>query len=106
MESVDRKSPNKTERAPTPPAEKVKDCTPSPPPTEQEKEYTPSEQPYEDDTMSYPYPKYRDDPDAEAHVYEFLQTWEANHVSHRLTEPEAVRISTKTEEELVLKDEV
>ena len=79
------------ERAPTPPAEKVKDCTPSPPPTEQEKEHTPPEQPYEDYTMSYPYPKYRDDPDAEAHVYAFLQTWEANHVSQRLTELEAKR---------------
>ena len=94
----DRKSPNKTKRAPTTPAEKVedrtptspaektedctpsptvekiKDRTPSPPPTEQEKEYTPPEQPYEDYTMSYPYPKYRDDPNAEVHVYTFLQT--------------------------------
>ena len=41
--------------------------------------------------MSYPYSKYRDDPDAEAHVYAFLQTWEANHVSQRLTEPEVGR---------------
>ena len=39
--------------------------------------------------MPYPYPKYCDDPDAEAYVYAFLQTWEANHVSQRLTEPEA-----------------
>ena len=111
--SRDRQSPNKTKRTPTPPvekaedrtptppaekaedckptptAEKIKDRTPSPPPTEQEKEYTPPEQPYEDYTMPYPYPKYRDDPDAEAHVYAFLQTWEENHVSQRLTEPEA-----------------
>ena len=77
------------ERAPTPPAEKVKDCTPSPPPTEQEKEHTPPEQTFEDYTMPYRYPKYRDDPNAEAHVYAFLQTWEANHVSQRLIEPEA-----------------
>ena len=82
----DWQSPNKTECAPTPPAEKVRECaptppaekikdrTPSPPPTEQEKEYTPPEQPYEDYTMSYPYPKYRDDPNAEVHVYTFLQT--------------------------------
>ena len=41
--------------------------------------------------MLYTYPKYRDDPDAEAHVYAFLQTWEANHVSQRLTEPEVER---------------
>ena len=27
----------------------------------------------------------------EAHDYAFLQTWEANHVSQRLTEPEAER---------------
>ena len=41
--------------------------------------------------MPYPYPKYWDDPDAEAHVYTFLWTWEANNVSQRLTEPEAER---------------
>ena len=46
---------------------------------------------YEDDTMLYPYPKYRDYPNAEAHVYAFFQTWEANHVSQRLIEPEAER---------------
>ena len=38
--------------------------------------------------MPYPYPKYWEKPDAEVHVYAFLQTWEANHVSQRLTEPE------------------
>ena len=91
------------DRTPTPPAEKAEDCKPtptaekikdrtlSPPLTEQEKEYTPLEQPYGDYTMPYPYPKYRDEPDAEAHVYAFLQTWEANYVSQRLTEPEPER---------------
>ena len=112
--SDDRKSPNKTEhtptptareaedhiptppteeakaRIPTPPAEEAKDRTPAPP-KERKEEYTQPEQPYMDDTMPYPYPKYRDDPDVEAHVYAFLQTWEANHVSQRLTEPEAER---------------
>ena len=99
----DRQSPNRTEHTPTPPAEKAedntptppaekyKDRTPSPPPTEQENAYTPPEKPCEDDTMLYPYQKYRNDPDAEAHVYAFLQTWEANYVSQRLTEPEPER---------------
>ena len=110
--SGDRQSPSKTERTPTPPAEETKDRTPTPPveetkdrtptpPVEEAKDRTPSppkerkegdthpEQPVEDDTMPYPYLKYRDDPDAEAHVYAFLQTWEANHVSQRLTELEA-----------------
>ena len=32
---------------------------------------------------------YRDDPDVEAHVNAFLQTWEATHVSQCLTEVEA-----------------
>ena len=41
--------------------------------------------------MPYPYPKYRDDPNAEAHVYAFFHAWEANHVSQRLTEAEAER---------------
>ena len=76
-------------RTPTLPAEEAKDRTPSPPPTEQENAYTPPEKPCEDDTMLYPYQKYRNDPDAEAHVYAFLQTWEENHVSQRLTGPEA-----------------
>ena len=35
----------------------------------------------DDINMSYPYPKYRDELDAEAHVHTLLQTWEANHVS-------------------------
>ena len=71
-------------RAPTPPAERVENRA-------QELDHTSPVQPSEDYTMPYPYPKYRDDPDAEAHVYAFLQTWEANHVSQRLTEPEAER---------------
>ena len=41
--------------------------------------------------MSFRYPKCRDDPDGEAHVYAFLQTWEANHVSQRLNTAEAER---------------
>ena len=86
--SGDQQLPNRTEHTPTPPTEEVKDRIPSPP-KEGKEEYTQPEQPYEEDTMPYPYPKYRDDTDAEAHVYAFLQTWEANHVSQRLTEPEA-----------------
>ena len=39
--------------------------------------------------MPYQYLKYRDDPDAEAHVYTFLETWEVNHVSQQLNEAEA-----------------
>ena len=34
--------------------------------------------------MSYPYPRYNDEADAEAHVHAFLTTWQANHVSQRL----------------------
>ena len=41
--------------------------------------------------MPFQYPKYRDDPDAEAHVHAFQQTWEANHVSQRLNAAEAER---------------
>ena len=47
--------------------------------------------PFADDTMPYPYMKYWDEPDVEAHVYAFLQTWEANHVSHWFTEAEVER---------------
>ena len=79
------------DHTPSPPEEKINDRTPSPPPTKQVKEHTPPEQPYEDYTTPYLYPKYRDDPNVEAHDYAFLQTWEANHVSQRLTEPEAER---------------
>ena len=73
------------DRIPTPPAEEARNRTPSPP-KERREGGTQSEQ--LDDTIQYPYPKYRDDPDVEAHVYAFLQAWEANHVSQRLTEPE------------------
>ena len=34
--------------------------------------------------MLYPYPKYNNNVDAEAHVRAFLKTWQANHVSQRL----------------------
>ena len=82
---------------PTPPAEESKDRTPTPP-TEEPKDRTPTptaekeqreQESHLDDTMPLSYTKYRDDSDAEAHVYAFLQTWEANHVSQRLTEAEA-----------------
>ena len=43
----------------------------------------------EQDEMPHPYPKYNDEPDAEAHVRAFLTTWQENHVSQRLVEPEA-----------------
>ena len=109
-----RQSPSKTKRTPSPPAEKVQDHTPSPPmekvkdhkpsppagivkdrtlsppPAEKEK-HTPPVQPFEDYTMSYPYSKYHEDLDVEAHVYVFLQTWEANHASQKLTKPKAER---------------
>ena len=39
--------------------------------------------------MSYPYPKYNDEVDAEAHVCAFLTTWQTNHVSQRLSEADA-----------------
>ena len=32
----------------------------------------------EEDTMPYPYSKYRDGADAEAHIRDFLTTWEIN----------------------------
>ena len=35
--------------------------------------------------MSYPYSKYRDDADAEAHIRDFLITWEVNHVAQQLS---------------------
>ena len=43
----------------------------------------------EEETMPHPYPKYNDELDTEAHVRAFLTTWRANHVSQRLSEPEA-----------------
>ena len=36
--------------------------------------------------MSYPYPKYHDEADAEAHISAFLLTWQDNYVSQRLSE--------------------
>ena len=42
-----------------------------------------------DDDMSFQYAKYRDDLDAETHVYAFLQTSEVNHVSQCLNAAEA-----------------
>ena len=107
LEFGDRQSPRREAQLPTPPAEESQERLPTPPaeepqeriPTSEEpkvstptliKERREQESPW-DDTMPYPYPKYRDEPDAEAHVYAFLQTWEANHVSQRLTEPEAER---------------
>ena len=47
------------------------------------------------DTMSYPYPRYNDEANAEAHVHTFLTTWQAHHVSQRLasTDMNASRIA-------------
>ena len=39
--------------------------------------------------MSYPYPKYNDDANVEAHVHVFFTTWKANHVSQRVLEVDA-----------------
>ena len=39
----------------------------------------------EEDTMPYPYSKYRDGADAEAHIRDFLTTWEINHAAQRLS---------------------
>ena len=36
---------------------------------------------FEEDTMTYPYSKYNDEADVEAHLRAFLTTWQANHVS-------------------------
>ena len=35
--------------------------------------------------MSYPYSKYRDGVDAEAHIRDFLTIWEINHAAQRLS---------------------
>mgnify|MGYP000712859657 CR=1 FL=1 len=43
----------------------------------------------QEDTMSYAYPKHHDEADAEAHIRAFLTTWQANHVSQRLSEEDA-----------------
>ena len=39
--------------------------------------------------MSYPYPRYNGEADANAHVRAFLTTWQANHASQRLVVTEA-----------------
>ena len=39
--------------------------------------------------MSYPYPKYNDEANVEVHMCAFLTTWQANHVSQRLSEMDA-----------------
>ena len=39
--------------------------------------------------MLYLYPKYNDQVDAEVHIRAFLTTWQANHVSQRLSEANA-----------------
>ena len=44
---------------------------------------------FQEDTMSYPYPKYHDEADAEAHMRAFLTMWQANHVSQRLSKVDA-----------------
>ena len=38
-----------------------------------------------EDKIPYSYPKYNYEADAEAHVRAFLRTWQANHVSQRLS---------------------
>ena len=43
----------------------------------------------EEDNMSYPYPKFQNKQDVEAHIRAFLQTREAKHIFQRLTESEA-----------------
>ena len=62
----DRQSEERNDRAPTPPSdwhsEETDDRVLTPP----------LEQPLEDDTMMYPYLKYRDELDVETHVYGFL----------------------------------
>ena len=38
-----------------------------------------------EDTMSYPYSKYREGTNVEAHIRDFLTTWEINHAAQRLS---------------------
>ena len=38
--------------------------------------------------LNHPYVRYTDDPDAEAHIHSFLNTWQANHSMQRLTAAE------------------
>ena len=87
------------ERPPTPKDEEQRPPTPTdaeqrpPTPTDEEERppTPPAHVPTPNDDMPFQYPKYRDDPDAEAHVHAFQQTWEANHVSQHLNEAEAER---------------
>ena len=44
---------------------------------------------HQEDTILYPYPKYHDEADAEAHMRAFLTMWQANHVSQRLSKVDA-----------------
>ena len=90
-EITELESPKKTttadqheERPPTPPRESPKEQEERPP-TPPDRVLTP------DDDVPYQYPKYRDDLDMEAHVYAFLQTWEANHVSQQLNDAKVER---------------
>ena len=92
----DEHSERTNNRVPTQPSdrqsEEKNNCVPAPPPDRQSEKTDdrvprpPPEQPLDNDTMSYPYSKYRDDLNAEAHVYAFLHTWEPNHVSQHLTD--------------------
>ena len=45
----------------------------------------------EEDTMLYPYPNYNEEADAQAHVRAFRMTWQANHVTQRLSEADAYK---------------
>ena len=40
---------------------------------------------WDDDAMPYHYSKYKDGADAEAHIRDFLTTWEINHAPQRLS---------------------
>ena len=97
------------QRPPTPADEEQRPPTPTdeeqrpPTPTDEEKRplaltyeeerplTRPTRAPTLDDDMPFQYPKYQDDPDAEAHVHAFQQTSEANHASQRLNAAEAER---------------
>ena len=71
-------TPKEEERPPIPKEEEERPKTPKEeeerPLTEEERPPTPSARvPTPNDDMSFQYPQYRDDPDAEAHVYAFLK---------------------------------
>ena len=44
---------------------------------------------YTFDPMTFPYPRYNGEPDAEAYVRSFLNVWNANHISQQLPKAEA-----------------